>query len=98
MRRERRQGKRSGRVVIRRIWVTVGLPATVAFVGWSLIAYRASREARASLELDSGVSVMHEDGVPPDRRAIVDGGDQRAAMIRKTLETLRLAAAVQRAD
>jgi pimeloyl-ACP methyl ester carboxylesterase len=49
--------------VIRKIWVTVGLLATLVFVAWSLIAYRASGEARASLESDSAVSVMHEDGV-----------------------------------
>ncbi|HUF26583.1 MAG TPA: alpha/beta family hydrolase [Gemmatimonadaceae bacterium] len=55
--------KRSVWAVIRKIWVTVGLLATFVFVGWSLIAYRASGEARASLESDFAVSVMHEDGV-----------------------------------
>jgi pimeloyl-ACP methyl ester carboxylesterase len=43
----------------RRIWVTVGLAGTVVFVGWSLIAYRASDAARAALLSDSAVTVQH---------------------------------------
>lgn len=63
MSKERPPRKRSVGAVIRKIWVTVGLLATLGFVVWSLIAYRASGEARASLESDSAVNVMHEDGV-----------------------------------
>src|SRR5687768_12784066 len=43
--------------VIRRIWVTLGIGATVVFVTWSLWAFRASSEARAALEGDSAVAV-----------------------------------------
>jgi pimeloyl-ACP methyl ester carboxylesterase len=47
---------------IRRVWVTLGLMATVVFVGWSLYAYRARPEARAALESGAGVSVTRHDG------------------------------------
>jgi pimeloyl-ACP methyl ester carboxylesterase len=49
--------------LIRRIWITVGLTATVAFVVWSLIAYRANAEARAATATDSTVTVVYADGV-----------------------------------
>ena len=48
---------------IRRVWITVGLAATVGFAIWSLIAYRASAAARAALVPDSAVAVGHRDGV-----------------------------------
>jgi pimeloyl-ACP methyl ester carboxylesterase len=49
--------------VIRRIWITVGLTATAVFVVWSLVAYRASSEARAATASDSTVTVAHADGI-----------------------------------
>lgn len=48
---------------IRRVWVTVGVSATVIFVGWSLVAFRPSDEARAAVRSDSTVIVGHEGGV-----------------------------------
>jgi pimeloyl-ACP methyl ester carboxylesterase len=48
---------------IRRIWITVGITATVIFVLWSLIAYRASARARAALMPDATVSVTYQDGI-----------------------------------
>jgi pimeloyl-ACP methyl ester carboxylesterase len=48
--------------IIRRGWITVGLTLTVAFVGWSLVAYRAAPEARAALLSDGDVAVRHGDG------------------------------------
>ncbi len=48
---------------VRLVWVTLGISATVGFVAWSLIAYRASREARSAINSDSMVSVQHHDGV-----------------------------------
>jgi pimeloyl-ACP methyl ester carboxylesterase len=48
---------------IRRVWVTVGILATVVFVAWSLIAFRASSDAHVSLASDAAVSVAHEDGI-----------------------------------
>ena len=55
------------------MWVTVGVGATVIFVGWSLLAYRASSEARVAVRGDSLVSVQHPSGawsfVPAPGRA-----------------------------
>lgn len=48
---------------IRRVWVTLGLGVTVIFVGWSLIAYRASGAARIAIEPDTTVGVEHDDGI-----------------------------------
>lgn len=48
---------------VRQIWVATGITATVAFVTWSLIAYRASAEAISSLHSDSSVRVTHAEGV-----------------------------------
>lgn len=47
---------------VRRIWVTVGVGATIVFVTWSLWAYRASPEAWTALTSDDRVRVVeHED-------------------------------------
>ena len=48
---------------VRRVWITLGLSATVIFVGWSLIAYRASPAARAARVSDAAVTVAFGDGV-----------------------------------
>jgi pimeloyl-ACP methyl ester carboxylesterase len=42
---------------IRRIWITVGIGATVVFVVWSLLGYRASDLAREALKSDGSVTV-----------------------------------------
>jgi pimeloyl-ACP methyl ester carboxylesterase len=47
----------------RRIWITVGLSATVVFVVWSLIAYRASDDARLALQPDTVVAVQHSGSI-----------------------------------
>jgi pimeloyl-ACP methyl ester carboxylesterase len=47
---------------VQRIWITLGLSATVVFAGWSLIAYRASSEAQVAIRSDSTVDVRHDDG------------------------------------
>ena len=43
--------------VVRRIWITLGISATIVFVTWSLIAYRASSEAREALVSDGAVTI-----------------------------------------
>ena len=48
---------------VRRVWIALGLGSTVVFVGWSLIAYRASSEAQLARQSDSTVTVRHVDGV-----------------------------------
>jgi pimeloyl-ACP methyl ester carboxylesterase len=47
---------------IRRIWVTTGAAAGVFFIGWSLLAYRASAVAYAALGSGDGVTVTNENG------------------------------------
>jgi hypothetical protein len=44
--------------VIRRIWITTGITATVVFVTWSLWAYRASSAAHAAMVSDEQVDVV----------------------------------------
>ena len=48
---------------VRVIWATLGITAFVVFTGWSLIAYRASSEARDALESDSAVTVTRDGDV-----------------------------------
>ncbi len=48
---------------VRRVWIILGLSVTVIFVGWSLIAYRASETARDALEPEELVGVQHDGGV-----------------------------------
>jgi pimeloyl-ACP methyl ester carboxylesterase len=48
---------------VRRAWITLGLTATAIFMIWSLIAYRASAEARAAVRTDADVEVRHDDGI-----------------------------------
>lgn len=47
---------------IRRIWITLGIAVTVIFVGWSLVAYRATSEARAALRTGATVTVTDVGG------------------------------------
>lgn len=47
---------------IRRIWILSGLTATVVFVGWCLVAYSASAEAKAAMQSDARVLVAEQDG------------------------------------
>lgn len=50
---------RRGRwATIRRIWITTGISATVVFVAWSLIAFRASGEVRKALDGNDTVAVV----------------------------------------
>lgn len=49
--------------VIRRVWIAAGLFLTASFVLWSLIAYRANREARAAARTDAAVNVEHGNGI-----------------------------------
>jgi hypothetical protein len=42
---------------IRRIWITTGISATVVFVTWSVLAYRASSDARAAMQGNETVAV-----------------------------------------
>ena len=48
---------------VRRIWVTLGIGITIVFVGWSLIAYRPSAEARRAIQSDSSVEVAHNENI-----------------------------------
>lgn len=65
---------------IRRVWIALGLFVTVIFVGWSLIAYRASAPAMIAIQPDAAVTVEHRDDIwffipkpapPPERPALV---------------------------
>jgi pimeloyl-ACP methyl ester carboxylesterase len=48
---------------VRRVWIALGLGATLVFIGWSLIAYRASGDARVATHSDSTVTILHADGI-----------------------------------
>lgn len=48
---------------IRKVWITLGLTATVVFATWSLVAYRPSAEARDALHGGPAVSVARTDGL-----------------------------------
>jgi len=48
---------------IRSVWVILGIAATIIFVGWSLIVYRASGEARAAAKTDAAVAIVRENGI-----------------------------------
>jgi hypothetical protein len=70
---------------IRRIWITTGISATVVFVTWSLLASRASSEARQAIRSDTMVEVARgahhwtfkpRVGAPRTARHIrIDGGN-----------------------
>ena len=64
--------------VVRRVWITLGLAATVVFAVWSLIAYRATDEARRALVSDASVAVTDTTGAtrftPAAGRARSDAG------------------------
>lgn len=47
---------------IRRVWVFVGATAGLIFVVWSLLAYRATSDARTALESTAAVTVSAHDG------------------------------------
>ena len=49
--------------IVRRVWITAGLGATVVFIVWSLIAYRASADAQVASQSDSAVAIQHVDGI-----------------------------------
>lgn len=48
--------------LVRRAWVTLGITLTIAFVAWSLVAYRAAPDGRAATGSDATVDVRHGDG------------------------------------
>ena len=48
---------------VRQVWIALGVAATVIFVGWSAVAYRASAVARAATASDTSVAVRRGDGV-----------------------------------
>lgn len=47
---------------LRRVWAMLGLTALVGFIGWCLVAYQASGEARQALQSDERVRVMRGEG------------------------------------
>jgi pimeloyl-ACP methyl ester carboxylesterase len=49
--------------LVRRVWITLGLSATAIFAIWSLIAYRASADARAAARSDAEVTVERDGGI-----------------------------------
>lgn len=57
-----RPPKRTWRSRIHRAWVTTGSIAGIVFVGWSLLAYRATGEAHRALASTAAVSVESLDG------------------------------------
>ena len=48
---------------IRTIWITTGISATVVFVAWCAIAYRATSDATAAMKSDAQVVVQPSEGV-----------------------------------
>ncbi|HET7696021.1 MAG TPA: alpha/beta hydrolase [Vicinamibacterales bacterium] len=48
--------------IVRRVWITAGLAVTAIFVLWSVLAYRATGDARAALQTDGRVAVTLADG------------------------------------
>jgi len=48
---------------VRRAWITLGLAGTVVFIGWSLLAYRASSLAQVASRSDSAATIEHIDGI-----------------------------------
>ena len=48
---------------IRRIWVISGLLATIGFIGWCAIAYRASAEGEAAMSSNARVVVTDINGI-----------------------------------
>ncbi len=65
--------------IIQRVWITAGLGATAIFVVWSLVAYRASTEARAALAPSAVVAVHHAAGVW--RFVPAQGRDSNVALV-----------------
>jgi pimeloyl-ACP methyl ester carboxylesterase len=47
---------------VRRVWVTLGATVGVVFVGWSLLAYRATPDARAALQGNDRTTVERREG------------------------------------
>lgn len=47
---------------IKRAWIALGLTATVVFIAWCLLSYRANAEGVQAAVADDSVSVVHEDG------------------------------------
>ena len=47
---------------LHRIWITTGATAGIVFIGWSLLAYRATAAARQALQSDAAVTVTEGDG------------------------------------
>jgi pimeloyl-ACP methyl ester carboxylesterase len=64
---------------LRRFWVGFAIAATVAFAGWSLVAYRANEEARLAAMSGAGVDVTFEDGIWSFRPAKPD--PNRASLV-----------------
>jgi predicted alpha/beta-hydrolase family hydrolase len=48
---------------VKQVWITVGIGGTLVFVGWSLVAYRASPEGKEAARGDARVAIAHDDGV-----------------------------------
>jgi pimeloyl-ACP methyl ester carboxylesterase len=48
---------------VRQIWIATGITVSAVLATWSLIAYRASAEARGAVNSDSVVEVTHKGGV-----------------------------------
>ncbi|MBC7895476.1 MAG: hypothetical protein H7066_08680 [Cytophagaceae bacterium] len=48
---------------VRRAWVALGFGATIVFVGWSLMAYRASAAAHDAARPDAAVDIRRTDGI-----------------------------------
>lgn len=56
---------------VKRVWITVGVGATIIFTAWSLIAYRANGEARGAMVSDGAVTVSLAAGVISFAPAVV---------------------------
>jgi len=49
--------------LIKRAWITTGIAATIVFIAWSLVAYRANAEGRSAARSDSLVANVRREGV-----------------------------------
>lgn len=59
---------------VRQIWISAGLIFTAVFVGWSVVAYRPSDDAKAAIASDPDVVVEHDAGVWTFRAARTSPG------------------------
>lgn len=66
---------------VRQVWITAGLVFTAVFTVWSVIAYRASDDAKAAIVSDPDVLVQYDGGVWSFTRDSVNATDSLPALV-----------------